>query len=423
MKLPYCVQKKTNYLALSFALPVFGMLCVMAVRGFVPFGNQAMLYSDMYHQYYPFFVSFRRALLSGDSLLYTWNIGLGMDYLGLYAYYLASPLNLLSVFVPDNLLLEFFSLLMPIKLGFAGLSFAFFLKKAFERNDISLPLFGCFYATCAWALGYQWNIMWLDTFALLPLVVLGTVALLRDKKCILYTVSLFFSIFCNYYIGFFTCIFVFLLFVCYQVCYWQGFRKLTGDFFRIALYSLLAIGMTAVLFLPALTALQNTQSSANTFPQTFRLNMVSEHTFKGLLVALGKTAGNLSGGVAPTFKEGLPNLYCGIGTLVLSFLFLTSRQIKLRDKVVSVLLLLFFMVSFSIRQLDYLWHGFHFPNMIPYRFSFLFSFVMLYMAYRAYLLRFCFQFWQVLVSGVFVLCVFLCSDSRTNGIFLACKSL
>ena len=34
---------------------------------------------------------------------------MGMDYLGLISYYLASPLNLLSVLVPEGWLLEFFS--------------------------------------------------------------------------------------------------------------------------------------------------------------------------------------------------------------------------------------------------------------------------------------------------------------------------
>ena len=114
-------QKKWNYHALAFAIPVVGMLLVMLVSQYAPFGNYSMLYSDMYHQYYPFFVEFRRALCSGDGLLYTWSVGLGMDYLGLIAYYLASPLNLLSVLVPEAILLDFFSLLMPVKLGLASL--------------------------------------------------------------------------------------------------------------------------------------------------------------------------------------------------------------------------------------------------------------------------------------------------------------
>ena len=425
MKLQPVNKTKWNFTLLAFLLPVLGMFAVMIIRGFEPFGEISMLYSDMYHQYYPFFVSFRRALLSGDSLLYSWNVGMGMDYLGLISYYLASPLNLLSVLVPEEFLLEYFSLLSPIKLGFAGLFFAIFLKKTFKKDDFSISLFGCLYALCAWALGYQWNVMWLDTFALLPLVVLGAVSVLRERKFVLYTITLFLSVFSNYYIGLFTCIFVALIFICYEVCRWGGIKKFLADLCYMALYSALAIGMTAILELPAFAALQTTQSSVNKFPEGFRLNIADENTWAGLLSAMKEVAGNMNGGVIPTFKEGLPNLYCGVGSIILGFLFLTCKQVKLRDKVCSVLLLIFFNLSFILRQLDYIWHGFHFTNMIPYRFSFLYSFVLLYMAYRAYLLRNRFRPWQIIVAGILAIGIALCGKDTAdfvywayNGVFL-----
>ncbi len=408
MNLPLSKKIKWNYLALAFGIPCVGMLVVMLISQYEPFGQYSMLYSDMYHQYYPFFVAFRETLRSGESLLHSWNVGLGMDYLGLTSYYLASPLNLLSVIVPESWLLEFFSLLVPVKLGFAGLFFAIFLKKLFEQDDISISVFGGCYGLCAWALGYQWNVMWLDTFALLPLVALGTVSLLRDKKYILYTISLFLAIFANYYIGFFVCIFVLLLFFIYQICRWQGFKRFFGDLCRIAFFSILAIGMTAILELPAFAALQTTQSSVNNFPEGFKMNIAPENTWKGLLDAMRQVAGNMGGGVEPTFKEGLPNLYCGVGSMMMAFLFLTAKEVKLRDKICALVLLVFFMLSFILRQLDYIWHGFHFTNMIPYRFSFLFSFVVLYMGYRAWLLRGSFQFWQVLIALALSLLIMAC---------------
>ena len=300
-----------NYLAIAFAIPFFGMLFVMLASKYEPFGKYSMLYSDMYHQYYPFFVAFRKAILNGDGLLYTWSQGLGMDYLGLISYYLASPLNLLSIFVPEGILLEFFSLLMPIKLGLAGLFFAIFLKNIFGKTDMSIAVFGGFYGLCAWALGFQWNIMWLDTFALLPLVVLGQISLLRDRKFILYTLTLFLSVYSNYYIGLFTCIFVFLLFFVYEICRWKGWKRFFADLCRIALFSVLAIGMTAILELPTLAALQTTQSSVNKFPQGFKLNIAEKNTILGLLDAMRQVAGNMGGALEPNFKEGLPNLCPG----------------------------------------------------------------------------------------------------------------
>ena len=401
---------RCDFLALAFGIPCVGMLFVMLISQFEPFGKYSMLYSDMYHQYYPFFVAFRDALREGKGLLYTWSVGMGMDYLGLIAYYLASPLNLLSVLIPEGLLLEYFSLMMPVKLGLAGLFFAIFLKGIFGKKDLSVAVFGGFYGLCAWALGFQWNIMWLDTFALLPLVALGTVSLLKEQKFLLYTISLFLSVFANYYIGFFTCIFVFLLFFVYQFCRWGGWKKFSGDLFRIAFFSVLAIGMTAILELPAFAALQTTQSSVNKFPTSFRLNIASTHDLKGLFDAMRQVAGNMGGALEPNFKEGLPNLYCGIGSMVLMFLYLTAKEVNWKDKVCSVGLLLFFNVSFIIRQLDYIWHGFHFTNMIPYRFSFLYSFVVLYMAYRAWLLRRKFTPWQVIASALLAGGLLACSN-------------
>ena len=144
MKLPPLKKGKWNYLAISFALPFLLMCAVMIASQYEPFGKHSMLYSDMYHQYYPFFVEFRNALRSGDSLLFSWSVGMGMDYLGLISYYLSSPLNLLCVLVPESLLLDYFSLLVPIKLGLAGLFFAIFLKHLFGKNDLSIAVWGCY---------------------------------------------------------------------------------------------------------------------------------------------------------------------------------------------------------------------------------------------------------------------------------------
>ena len=452
MKLPQIKNHKWNYLALSFLVPLGTLLLMMVFSACAPFGTRSLMSSDAWHQYFPFFKSFRKALLSGESLLYSWT-GMGIDYLGLIAYYLGSPLNLLCVLVPESWLLGLFELLFPLKISFAGLFFAIFLKKLFGKDDLSLPLFSGFYAMCAWALGYMWNIMWLDGFALLPLVALGAVQLLQDRKFVLYTVSLFFSIFINYYVGFFICIFVLLLFICYQICRWTSFKRFFEDLCRIALFSALAIGMTAVLSLPTLAALQTTQSSVNKFPEGFNLNMIDGDaeqpakdawkafltakesgegnllglwweaftaSFSPILAGMKKVAGNMAGGLTPSFKSSsdLPNIFCGVGSAVFAFLFLTCKEVKLRDKICSVVLLVFFILSFLIRQLDYIWHGFHFPNEIPYRFSFLYSFVVLYMAYRAFLLRESFKPWQLITACVLYIGILLCREDLTDPIFL-----
>lgn len=426
-KLPKQNHKLMDHLPLilSFALPFLGMILLMLFSKYTPFGNHAMLYSDMWHQYYPFFVNFRKMLLSGDSLLFNWDLGLGLNYVGLMAYYLGSPLNLLCVLLPQSVSLAYFTLLPPLKMGFAGLFFGLFLKKVFNRNDYSVPLFAAFYAFCAWSLGYQWNLMWLDSFALLPLVMLGMVQLLRERKFILYTISLFLAVSINYYVGFFVIIFVILAFLCYEITCFTHIKNFFRDVGRILLYSAVAALLCGIVLLPVADALQSTSSVSNEFPAKFALNIVDSkacqkavaawnaykenpdigkwfaalwESLPPVLSGMWKVLGNQNGGVEPTLVSGLPNIFCGVLTNLLAFAYLFNPKIRVREKICAVVLLLFLNLSFVVRQLDYLWHGGHFPNSIPYRFSFLYSFALIFIAYRAWDKRQHFRPWHMICA-------------------------
>ena len=396
------------YTLLAFLIPFIGGLLAMHSRAeTMAEGNSnyifSILYSDAYYQYYPFFVDFREILRSGGSLFYSWNVGMGTDYLGLFAYYVGSPLNWLSVLVPESHLMDFYTLLVPVRMGFAGLFFAIFLQKVFDKNDISIALFGSFYATCAWVTGYMWNTMWLDTFALVPLVILGTYNLLKHRKFVLYVIALFFSVFINYYIGFFTCIFTLLFFICYEICNWKDYKHFLADLGLMALFTVIAIGMTALLTLPTFASLQTTYSTSSVFPEKLELHIAKEQTLGGFLKAMLTVSSNAFAAIAPNYKDyassgGLPNIYCGTFAVFFCLLFLTCKQISWRERLCALGMLLFLNASFIIKQLDYIWHGFHATNAIPNRFSYLYSFVVLYMAYRAWTLRRKIEIWQVMVT-------------------------
>lgn len=411
-------------LLLSFCLPFLISGIALAIAGLYPFGDGQSMAHDGWHQYYPFFRAFREKLLSGGSLQYTWDVGAGTGYLSLFAYYLASPLNLLAILVPPAFLRELFAFLTVLKLGLAGLFFGVYLKLVYRKNDLAVPCFALLYAFCAWTGGYYWNLMWLDAFALLPLLIAGMVCLLRDGKFRLYVCALALSLWCNYYIAFFSCIFVFLCFFGFCICCPNGFKGFLRRFVRIGLCTVLAFGLAAVLLLPTMMAMQTTYSATAKDVRLLALNMapgatgvISEsrgvwetlktETLPGLLTALRKTLVQLTPPPDITKMSGQPNLFCGFSALILALYYLCCRKIRLREKLYHLFLLVFFLLSFIFRILDYAWHGFHFPNMLPYRFSFLFSFVLLSMAYRAYRSLNGFRPWHLAVlvplAGLFVL--------------------
>ena len=91
---------------LAFFVPAFIMLVLFIIRGIYPFGDRSFLFSDMYHQYMPFLSEFVHKIKAGEGLFYSYNVGIGSNFLALYVYYLASPFNwlvFLSFFLAFNL--------------------------------------------------------------------------------------------------------------------------------------------------------------------------------------------------------------------------------------------------------------------------------------------------------------------------------
>ena len=192
----------------SFFLPFIILALSFAVQNVFPFGDRHILTVDLYHQYAPFLMELRDKLLSGESLFLSWRGGLGYNFYATFTYYLASPLNLLSLIFPESALSELVSFLVLLKIGLAGFCFHLFLKKSSRRDGPLALAFATAYALSGFVMAYFWNIMWLDTLYMLPLTALGMIMLLREGKMSLYIFSLALLIICNFYTGFFACVFL-----------------------------------------------------------------------------------------------------------------------------------------------------------------------------------------------------------------------
>ena len=390
------------FIILAFLVPFVLMTTAFALMKVSPFGDQQILVTDLWHQYFPFLVDFQDKLKHGESLFWSWTQGAGVNYFALMSYYLASPLNFVSVFIPSEWLREFLMFSVVIKVACAGMFMAIFLRSVFKKNDFSLVLFGCCFSFCAFFMGYYWNTIWLDTVCITPLVVLGAVKLLTENKFRLYVVTLALSLLANYYIGLFTCIFVLLVFIAYNIVKWENVKTFFTKLLRMGVFSLIAIGITAFFLLPAFFGLQNTNASGSSFPSTFSINIGKTNDLLGVLTAIQQILSNFITFISPATKEAdaLPNIACGTVSIVHGILFLTSKKIRLKEKIVDMCLIFFMILSCIIRQLDYIWHGFHFTNMIPYRFSYLISFVLVVMAFRAFMLIDVSSCWDVLLAAL-----------------------
>lgn len=363
-------------LLVAFFVPVVIMIIIFAQRGIFPFDEESFLRTDMYHQYAPFFSEFQHKLRTGGSLLYSWDVGMGVNFAALYAYYLASPLNWLIILCPKAYIIEFMTYMIVIKIGLAGLSFAWYLKKHCRTDSIGTGFFGIFYALSGYMAAYSWNIMWLDCIILFPLIVLGLEQLVKRRRGFLYCIALGLSILSNYYISIMICLFMVMYFIALLILEKPGrVKKYLAACLRFAVYSLIAGGLSAAVLLPEVYALNSTASGDFNFPKTV-------NSYFSIFDMIARHIGNVETEIG---LEHWPNIYCGVAVLMFFLLYLACRKISVKEKSVYCGLLLIFFASFSVNTLNFIWHGFHYPNSLPCRQSFIYVFLMLFICFRAFM--------------------------------------
>ena len=405
-------KKNWIWSALAFGIPFLVSIIICAAIGIYPFGENCILHVDMYHQYCPFFMELQEKLTNGGSLLYSWNLGLGSDFVGLYAYYLASPLNWLLLLCPRGLVIEFMTVTIWIKIALAGLFFFWYVRGHFQlvgkdgkyHTSTVLPalVFSTAYAFSGFVATYSWNIMWMDSIALAPLIILGLELLVKKNKPGLYYESLSVSILCNFYISLIICIFLVLYFA---VLFLEQKKGKLMACVRFAWYSLLAGGTGAILLIPEAKILSYAESADSKWPEAVKW-------YFGILQELSR----LCMTAAPyTGNDHWPNLYCGAFTVLLVVLYVLNKRIEWTKKIPRVLFLVLFILSFSCNYLDYIWHGLRFPNSLPGRQSFLFIFLMLVVGFETYLKRKGNRIWHVLVAISVCFAVLIAGGSQTDA--------
>lgn len=365
---------------LAFILPVISMLVVYFFKNIFPFGDQMYLRSDCYHQYTPYLEILQNKLKNGGSIFYTWQIGAGMNFIAIAAYYLSSPLNLLTIIWPSNMA-DIVSFFIVIKMGLAGFATTYYLSKKFGKHNISTVVFGMVYALSAYFAAFSWNIMWLDCMWILPFLILGLDRLVNEKKCKMYCLALAFGIFSNYYIGIMLCIYSVIYFI-YLICT-ADFDTEAGQlrarlfaFKDFVLYSLLGGGLAACIILPEYFNLLMTKSADSTFPSALEEYFSILYMLFRSLICIP---------VADLKYPHDPNIYCTVAVFILIPLFWLCKKISIKERVGKTVIAVIMLLSFNLNIPNYIWHGLHFPNSLPCRESFIYIFLIVTMAYEAFM--------------------------------------
>ena len=362
-------------------MALFLVFC--AFSKIAPFGEYTILRNDGLGQYAPFLAEYIERLKSGGSLLYSWNTGLGSNEFASICYYLLSPFNLLALPFNSSNIDSAMLLIITVKTALIAASFSVFLQNKFEIQNITISVFSLIYTFSGFYLAYYYNTMWLDALIALPLIALGIENIVKGKKATLYFFALAYTIFVNFYIAYMICIFCvlyFFLLVFSQDVSKNKEEKQDEPIFPVMLKfgtaSLFAGLVSAVVIIPVLYALKNTAAKSDFDTTDFFFNILdflSYHTDGMDMKILEMTSGTA------------PYLVSSMLTMILFPLFFTSKKIKPNEKVATAVVTVLFFLSMQIPKLNYFWHGLNAPTFLPYRFSFLYLFLIITVAFKTLL--------------------------------------
>lgn len=386
--------KDNCFTFITGGVAIFVIMLIYYCFNIIPFGDKTIYRMDLYHQYGPLFTELYDRIVNGESLTYSWNAGLGLPFIGNFYNYLSSPLSIIVLLFGHKNTFEAVATLIAIKAVLSSMSMANYLNKSQKVNSPLICAFGIMYAFSGYFIAYYWNVMWIDAMYILPFVVLGIERIIDKGKISTYLISLVYCIFANYYIGYMICIFSCVYFLYYYACNFEKFKAIReqyvfDSFFdsvknlfivnsavRFAIASILAGIVLSFMLVPVALVLSSSSATKGTFPTQFKF-------YFSIFDFLSNHIASLEPTIRSSGDTVLPNIYCGILTVLLVPLYIFSNKIPSIEKIASVVILAIMFFSFNINYANFVWHGFHFPNDLPYRQSFMYSFFIVVLAFKA----------------------------------------
>ena len=407
--------KAVAFYVLAFALPLVCFFTLLAVGGIYPFGDESFLTEDLKYQYVDFFTWYQSVLQGRGSLFYSFATGMGSNAWGMVGYYLASPLNLLIVFFDGDHITDFVVLVVALKLGFAGVTTAWYARRRFCLGTPMALALSLAFVMSAWTVSNLRNPLWLDALVFLPLAAMGVHRFVSQGRHGLLIGALAAQVAINWYMGYMTVLFSFLLFAVEWAAassnerFTERVSRAFTEFIACVVVSvLLAFGV----FLPSVASLMGSWG----MPYALAAGLAAAvllavslwalfHGFGGracraitwivvgalcALVLAGTVYLAVTGKlfksyglsvvaralVDPSYTRDVsPQIFPGVLAWVLSIVFFASRQVPRTEKIAFALLLAVMLASAWLKAFEIVWCGFHHPSGFYCRVAWLIHFV------------------------------------------------
>src|SRR5699024_4512390 len=141
-------KRQRQNLLLAFLLSLAVVLGAYALLGFLPFGDGTLLTGDLNGLYVNYITDMWRRVRQGG-FGYSFSKLAGGSTLGLFAYYMNSPFNLLYLLFPVRAIPLAAQLMFALRTALTGVTACFYLGRHFESASRLLPGLSLGYSLCA----------------------------------------------------------------------------------------------------------------------------------------------------------------------------------------------------------------------------------------------------------------------------------
>ena len=206
----------------------------------------------MNQQIMPILMNFKDILSGKGDILLNMQNGGGMNFWGIFLFYICSPFSFLVIFVSKTDMKLFMNVLTMLKMITCAVTASIFFKRCFKRLD---PWFNIIlsvmYAFSGYVMMFYQISSWIDAMYMLPLLLMTLEELIYRHRIIPYVICISLVIVFSFYIGYMVVVFIIMFFGVYII-----FEKKVEDkratCARFILGSVIGAFLTAAVWLPCL---------------------------------------------------------------------------------------------------------------------------------------------------------------------------
>ena len=126
------LKEKGNYV-LCFLLSFVIITSIFIIKKVTPFGDNTLLDSDFFYQYDVMLAEMRDRFLSHSDMIYSFRSGLGLPLYRNFFNYIASPINLIALFVQRSKFMMSFSFIIGVKAIISACTMYYYLYKRLKQ--------------------------------------------------------------------------------------------------------------------------------------------------------------------------------------------------------------------------------------------------------------------------------------------------